>query len=103
VCDGAPVDWETLQREIARVAGRAVREVDLPEGLVGLAAIGGELLTAVDGKPRLFNRQKAAMGRQAAWTCTHAAARRDLGYAPRLDLARGVEATFEWYRREGWL
>jgi nucleoside-diphosphate-sugar epimerase len=76
VCDGAPVDWETLQREIARAAGRAVREVDLPGSLVGLAAIGGELLTAMDGKARLFNRQKATMGKQAAWTCTHAATRR---------------------------
>ena len=33
-----------------------------PNFVVTLAAIGGELATKVDGKPRLFNRQKAAMG-----------------------------------------
>jgi nucleoside-diphosphate-sugar epimerase len=103
VCDGEPVTWEQLQREVARAAGRAVRELDLPEGLVDVAALGGELLSALDRKPRLFNRQKAIMGRQTAWTCTHAAARRDLGYVPQVALARGVEQTFEWYRNEGWL
>ena len=103
VCDGVPVTWGTFQEEIVRASGRRVLTLDLPEVLVDVAAVAGELLTALDKKPRLFNRQKARMGAQEAWTCRHEALRADTGYAPRVDVEEGVARTLAWYRREGWL
>lgn len=103
ICDGRPVTFHQLQKQIADASGRKVREIDLPEVFVTLAAFGGELLTEIDGKPRLFNRQKALMGKQAAWTCTHSAAAADFGYRPTVQLDEGVKRTFEWYRSAGWL
>jgi nucleoside-diphosphate-sugar epimerase len=100
---GAPVSWETFHGTVVEVAGKRVRELDLPEALVTLAALGGELATKLDGRPRLFNRQKATMGRQAAWTCASAAAERDFGFTPKVDLLTGVARAYEWYRQEGWL
>ncbi len=104
ICDGHPVSWEQFQQRLIALSGRTkVRELDLPGFLVPLAAVGGELLTTLDKKPRMLNRQKAIMGKQKAWTCTHDAAQRDFGYAPTFDLDAGILQTFEWYRREGWL
>jgi nucleoside-diphosphate-sugar epimerase len=103
VCDGTPVTWGEFQGEIVRQAGRKVRELDLPEALVSIAAWGGERLSSLDGKPRLLNRQKAIMGRQSAWTCDPRSAIRALGYTPEFDLARGVAESFAWYRTHGWL
>jgi nucleoside-diphosphate-sugar epimerase len=104
ICDGAPVTWQQFQTKLIELSGKPkVRELDLPEFLVPIAAVGGELLTTIDRKPRLFNRQKAKMGKQQAWICTHEAAKRDFGYAPAFDLKAGILETFEWYRREGWL
>lgn len=103
VCDNEPITWERFQQAIVEVSGRRVRTMNLPEALVGLAAIGGELATKLDGKPRLFNRQKAKMGAQEAWTCRSDAIRSALGWKHEFPLDRGVREALEWYRREKWV
>jgi nucleoside-diphosphate-sugar epimerase len=103
VCDGHPITWDEFQGHIVRASGRKVRTLNLPELLVHIAAFGGELATKIDGKPRLFNRQKALMGAQDAWTCQHDALKKDTGYAPTVDAAEGVRRALEWYRREKWV
>jgi nucleoside-diphosphate-sugar epimerase len=103
LCDGAPVTFEAFQAEISRQAGRRVRELDLPGFLSTWAALGGELLSRLDGKPRLFNRQKAIMGAQDAWTCDPSTLWRDLKMQPRFNLEAGVAEAYRWYRSEGWL
>ncbi len=103
ICDGRPITWETFQEEIVRASGRRVMSLDLPELLVDVAAFGGELLSRVDKKPRLFNRQKALMGAQAAWTCSHEKAREHFGYRPAVAVEDGVRLAWQWYREQGWL
>ena len=103
LCDGRPITWETFQGAIVEASGRKVRTLNLPEVLGDLAAFGGELATRVDKKPRLFNRQKAKMGAQEAWTCTHDAARADFGYRPEVPLAEGVKKALGWYRERRWV
>lgn len=103
VCDGVPLTWEQFQEIIVRAHGGKVTTLNLPEMLVDVAAFGGELMTMLDKKPRLFNRQKAKMGAQEAWTCVHEAARGDFGYRPQVDAAQGVERALGWYRENGWL
>ena len=103
ICDGVPINWGTFQQAVVDASGRKVRTMNMPELLVGIAAVAGELATKVDGKPRLFNRQKAKMGAQDAWTCRHDAAREDFGYQPEVELDRGVRLTLAWYREQGWV
>ncbi|MEM1024337.1 MAG: NAD-dependent epimerase/dehydratase family protein [Myxococcota bacterium] len=103
LCDGAPVAWESFQDAIVAQAGRKVRELDLPEFLTKLAAFGGETMTAFDGKPRLFNKQKVRMGAQEAWTCDPSRAFEHLDLRPKVDLEEGVRRAFAWYREAGWL
>jgi len=103
LCDGAPVAWEDFQAAIVAQAGRRVRDLDLPEFLTRLAAFGGETMTAIDKKPRLFNKQKVRMGAQEAWTCDPSRAFQHLDLRPKVDLEEGVRRAFAWYREEGWL
>ena len=103
ICDGRPVTWGQFQQAIVDANGGKARTLNLPEFLVGIAAFGGELATKVDGKPRLFNRQKAIMGAQEAWTCTHDAAREDFGYTPEVAMEEGVTRALAWYREHGWI
>lgn len=103
VCDNEPITWERFQEEIVRASGRKVRTLNLPEFLVDMAALGGELATKVDKKPRLFNRQKAKMGAQEAWTCKSDALRKATGWQSNVPVAEGVRRTLEWYRREKWV
>lgn len=103
VCDNDPMTWERFQKEITTASGRRVMEVPLPEVLTSVAASFGELATRLDGKPRLFNRQKAKMGAQDAWTCKSDAIRGDTGWAHQYPMDRGVRETLDWYRRENWI
>ena len=103
VCDNQPITWERFQQAIVDASGRRVRTLDLPEALVNLAAVGGELATRFDGKPRLFNRQKAKMGAQDAWTCKSDAIRGALGWTHEYPLDRGVRTALDWYRKEKWV
>lgn len=103
LCDNEVRTWETFQREVVRATGRGALEIDLTSLSTDVAAFFGELATKLDGKPRLFNRQKAIMGKQRAWTCSSHQARADLGYQPQVDLREGVVQTLQWYRSAGWL
>jgi len=103
LCDGHPITFGQFQAAIVEARGARVRELHLPEFLTGLAALGGELATKIDGKPRFFNRQRDIMGKQDAWTCAHDAAREDYGYAPEVRLDEGVRRALSWYREQGWL
>ncbi|APR83524.1 UDP-glucose 4-epimerase [Minicystis rosea] len=103
VCDGKPITWGDYQEHIIRESGRRVLTLNLPEVLVDIAAVGGELATRFDKKPRLFNKQKALMGAQEAWTCQHDALRADTGYTPEFDVVEGVRRTLAWYREKKWV
>jgi len=94
--------WEQFQSEVVRVVDRSVRTLDLPEQLVTIAALGGELASRIDKKPRLLNLQKAKMGAQQAWTCVGDAARRDFGFTTEVDLAEGIRRSHEWYVANDW-
>jgi nucleoside-diphosphate-sugar epimerase len=98
------VTWRQFQSWIVETTPRKkVLTLHFPSVAVDLAAIGGELLTRIDGKPRLFNRQKAILGSQEAWTCTVTRAEAELGFVSKSSLRDAVHATAEWYLREGWI
>ena len=103
VCDGVPVTWERFQEAIVMASGRRVFNIDLPGFFVDAAAMGGELLTRFDKKPRLLNRQKVKMGAQDAWTCRSEGLRGATGWRSEVPMEVGVRRALEWYRREKWV
>lgn len=103
VDDGRALTWGEFQKAIVDASGRRAMTLSLPEVSVGIAAFFGEAASRIDGKPRLFNRQKAKMGAQEAWTCRSDALRADTGWSPKVPVEEGVRRTFEWYRREKWV
>lgn len=103
VSDGEVVTWGQFQDAIVKAAGHKVRTIDFPEFFVTAAAYGGEFLTKLDKKPRLFNQQKAIMGAQEAWTCSIDALRADTGFEPTVFATEGCKRAFAWYRENGWL
>jgi UDP-glucose 4-epimerase len=103
VDDGRIVTWGQFQKAIVDASGRRALKLKLPEMLVSVAAIGGEMASRLDGKPRLFNRQKAKMGAQEAWTCSSEALRKDTSWSPSVPMEEGVRRAYAWYRAEKWL
>jgi nucleoside-diphosphate-sugar epimerase len=101
--DGQPVTWEEYQARILAATGKPALTLNFPSMVLDIAAAGGELMTRIDKKPRIFNRQKVIMGKQAAWTCRHDRAEADFGYTPRVSLDEGVQRTLAWYREKRWV
>ena len=50
-----------------------------------------------------LNNDKYHILRQRNWQCETAPASKDFGYEPQWDLERGVAASVQWYRQQGWL
>jgi nucleoside-diphosphate-sugar epimerase len=101
--DGVSYTWDRVQTQIVAAVGRRTLRVNLPSFFVGAAGLAGELLTAVDRKPRLLNRQKATMDAQQAWLCSIEAAQRDFGYRAKVSLEEGTRRAYAWYVQHGWL
>ena len=54
-------------------------------------------------RPYYFDFDKAREALAGSWTCSAAAARRELGFAPGASLLERIEQTARWYRERGWL
>jgi nucleoside-diphosphate-sugar epimerase len=103
ICDDVPYTWGEIQGHIVKAVGRRALHLNLPSFLVPAAGLAGELLTSVDRKPRLFNRQRAIMDAQLAWLCCADAARADFGFSPQVSMAEGTRRARDWYVEHGWL
>ena len=62
-----------------------------------------EKIGAAKGKPSTLNSDKYNIMAQRNWNVSVDKARRDFGFAPRVDLREGIARSIEWYKREGWL
>lgn len=100
VSDGYSHTWEELAGIAERLSGRRLTKVRLPRWFLLFAASLSEWMSPDSS---IFNSDKARELIQECWTCSIERARAELGFEPEFDLARGLAATFEWYRQVGWL
>lgn len=96
------------QAEFRRLAMRAMKKklvvpMKLPMWIVAAVSAVCEKWGVATGKPSTLNKDKFRIMKQRNWNCSVEKARRDFGFAPRVELPEGVERSVEWYRKEGWL
>lgn len=95
--------WKEVGEITARVMGKRVLRLRIPEFGVYTIAGFSELFGLVTRKPVLLNFEKARDIVQDAWTCDITKAKTELGYRETMTLEEGVRNTVEWYREHGWL
>jgi nucleoside-diphosphate-sugar epimerase len=103
IADGRPVTWGELYDAIDAVLGHTPVAVPLPPRLLRLAACGGDVVSAITGRPMIANRNKAILARQRWWLCDAAHARDDLGWRAEIPLLDGLRTTYNWYVDARWL
>lgn len=98
----AHYSWNEVRDAVLDALGHGALKVNVPAPLVGLVG------AVVEGAGRLrgiyppLNREKAREAK-AAWLCSPAKARRDVGYRQAVSLEEGMRETVAWYRAHGWL
>ncbi|MEM1416391.1 MAG: NAD(P)-dependent oxidoreductase, partial [Myxococcota bacterium] len=100
--DDTPTTWADFQGLMAGLRRFPSLGLDLGRGAADLAGVFGELLTSLDGKARVLNRQKARLNHAEAWLFDGSRARAELGFRARVSQLEGVRRTDAWYRDEGW-
>ncbi len=92
-----------LVRRVGRVLGREVRVLPLPDWVARGALTVTGLAARLAGQATILTADKAHEFLQQAWTGDPGPLMADSGWQPGHDLERGLAATVDWYRREGWL
>jgi len=102
--DGQTYSFEQMAQAIADGFGiKLLGTPALPTALVKTAAFGSELFGRATGKVMIFTRDKLPELLMEHFAVDGAAARRDLGWAPRTPFPEGAKKTAEWYVANGWL
>ena len=103
LCDPEPVTIRDFAGTIARLPPRPARLVTIPDGFVRAAALAASVSEIVTRQPRPFNADKAREILAGDWLCDSAPLRQDLRLPAPTALDVGLQATWAWYAREGWL
>jgi dihydroflavonol-4-reductase len=102
---GSETDYRTdeICSSIAIAMDRTPLVLHLPVGVLYLTGLLGECAGRIARREVFFNVQKVREAVQRAWSCSIAKAQDRLGFEPRLSLGNGMNGTYDWYLKHGWL
>jgi nucleoside-diphosphate-sugar epimerase len=103
VADPATYTYDDIFTFLGRAAGRDLRTVRIPTGVLRGAAWISEMASRVLPSPLPLNREKLEDLLQPYWTCSPSAFEHDTGFRARISGAEGFAQTFDWYRSVGWI
>jgi dihydroflavonol-4-reductase len=96
-----PAGASDVLRAIADAVGRPYRPILIPRGVLGAAALFGEISWRFGHAP-LFDRARLAEFEAGNFVCSVARARAQLGFTAATSLREGMAETWAWYRAAGW-
>jgi nucleoside-diphosphate-sugar epimerase len=103
VAENKAYSWPEFGALLLSTGGVKARTIKLPYGvayMIGLAAEFGSLFSK---KPALANRQKVLEAAQRYWLCDVGKIEHDLRFRAEYPLQKGLELTWNWYRKNNWL
>jgi len=101
--DGSVYSWRDVLAAIEASVGRKAMRIQAPRWMFSAAALGSEAFSIVTRRAVSLTRDKVREMAQRHWVCSNAELRRDLGWAPRVNIFDGAKLTGDWYRQHGWI
>ena len=95
-----PADLLDLIRDATNPRARIV---PVPTALLYVAALAGDAMASLVGRPMTINRSRYRELVSGGFVCSVDRLRERLGIVAKIDLQDGIPAAAEWYRQAGWL
>jgi len=103
LANATPVSWDEFGNAAARLMGRKMSTVAIPETAAYVLGMCAEWWARLSGKPGILSRDKVREACCMGWVCDPGRARRELGFSASTSLEQGLRRTLDWYKEAGWL
>jgi dihydroflavonol-4-reductase len=103
IADARPFTWDDVGEAAARILGRKLIRVRVPNPAAFLACAVSGGIARVRGRATALNLSKYRDMRPESWVADVRKAREILGFEARFSLEEGLTETLGWYRRRGLL
>jgi len=103
LADATPVSWDEFGSVAARLMGRKLRTLPIPETAAYVLGLCADWWTRLSGTPGILSRDKVREACCAGWVCDPGRARRELGFCASTGLEEGLRRTLDWYKEAGCL
>lgn len=103
VAENRPYSWSEFRALLLSTGGVMARTIKLPYGAAYLIGLFAEMGSMFTGRPALANRQKVREAAQRYWLCDVDKIENELCFRAEYPLRKGLEITWEWYRKNRWL
>ena len=95
--------WSEFRSLLLSTGGVKAFTIKIPFGVAYLMGLAAEVGSLFSKKPALENRQKVLEAAQRYWLCDAGKIEKDLCFRVEYPLQKGLELTWQWYRRNFWL
>jgi nucleoside-diphosphate-sugar epimerase len=103
VAEKRAYSWSEFRALLLSTGGVNARTIKLPYVAAYLIALVSEVASLFTQKPALANRQKVREAAQRYWLCDVGKTENDLRFRAEYPLQKGLELTWQWYRKNSWL
>jgi len=103
VTDGESHVWNDISDSAMRILDVRSRTLVIPEILLSFISRISEVLTWFSSKPTLFDRQRVIDICQTSWVASSDAFFESYAFRPKYNLAKGLEETVNWCKKNSWL
>jgi nucleoside-diphosphate-sugar epimerase len=98
-----PVTVREILDAVQGALGTRAAVVRVPMPIARVAAIAGDVVGALRGRPAVINTRRYTELAAEGFVCRVDRLRDRLGFVARIDLGEGLAQTASWYRSERWL
>ena len=103
VTDGSSYTWDKVADSASRSLNVKVKTLVIPEALLSFVANVAEVLAQFSPKPALVDRQRVIDICQTSWVASSDAFFESYAFRPKYNLAKGLEETVNWCKKNSWL
>jgi dihydroflavonol-4-reductase len=103
VSENRPYSWSEVRALLLSTGCVEAHTLKIPYAAAYLMGLASEIGSLFTNKPALTNRQKMREAAQRYWLCDVGKIENDLRFRAKYPLQKGLELTWQWYRKNNWL